>query len=154
LLTFNIKQVFGGEHAIGRFRLSAVTGKRALQADPLTKDQRRLLSVKPEQRSKSQERDLFTAYRRTDSRFEEANKKIDEEQKKWPDAPKTLVLLEREEPRQTHIFKRGDFKKPLDEVNPGTPSILHALPQTDKTNRLALARWIVDKKNPLTPRVI
>src|SRR5207248_4207486 len=36
---------------------------------------------------------------------------------------------------------------------PGTPSVLHPLADTETTNRLDLAKWIVDLKNPLTARV-
>ncbi len=151
-LTFELKQLFGGEHAIGCFRISAISDKRGLQADPLSHEQRALLAKS--KLTKADERELFDAYRRFDDRLAEANKAIDEEQKKWPAAPKTLVLLEREDPRETHIFKRGDFKKPLEQVSAGTPAILHSLPATEKTNRLTLAKWIVDKKNPLTARVI
>src|SRR5262249_29772836 len=37
---------------------------------------------------------------------------------------------------------------------PGTPTALQPLPPGAPANRLGLARWIVDKQNPLMPRVI
>jgi hypothetical protein len=39
-------------------------------------------------------------------------------------------------------------------VSPGVPAVLHPLPEAAKPNRLDLARWLVDPKNPLTARVI
>ncbi len=151
-IKFDLKQVFGGQHTIGRFRISAISDKRSLRADPLSKEQRQLLAKK--KLSREEKRELFDAYRRFDDRLAEANKQMDDEQKKWPTVPKTLVLLAKDDPRETHIFKRGDFKKPLEAVNPGTPAFLHPMPQDGKTNRLTLAKWIIDKNNPLTARVI
>jgi hypothetical protein len=67
----------------------------------------------------------------------------------------TLVLQERKEPRKTHLFIKGDFTRPADEVGCGTPSVLHSfVSSSDRPNRLDLAKWIVDRNNPLTSRVI
>ncbi len=154
LLKFTLNQTFGTEHTIGRFRLSVTTGPRPLRADPLTRHARELLSVPAESRTHEQERELFGFYRLTDARFAEANKKMDEEQAKWPPAPTTLVLKARDEPRQTHIFKRGDWQKPGPLVTPGVPAILNPLPKDAPLNRLTLAKWLVDRKNPTVARVI
>jgi len=154
ILTFTLSQSQGAEQAIGRLRLSATTGKRLLRADPLTPHAREIISIPKEKRTKKQQRELFSFYRVTDSRFAEANKKIDEEQSKWPGAPTTLVLLARADPRETHIFKRGDWRKPGALVSPGVPSIFHPLPNDAPRNRLTLAKWLVDKKNPTLARVI
>jgi hypothetical protein len=39
------------------------------------------------------------------------------------------------------------------EVLPGTLAILHPIPPDAKPNRLTLAKWLVDRRNPLTARV-
>src|SRR5262249_40486097 len=39
-------------------------------------------------------------------------------------------------------------------VSPGVPAALHPFPKDAPPNRLGLAKWIVDKNNPLTARVI
>ena len=66
----------------------------------------------------------------------------------------TLVMQELDEPRTTHMFQRGDFLQPGDAVEPGTPRMLHPLPPGDaRPDRIALARWLVDSRNPLTARV-
>ncbi len=113
-----------------------------------------MLSAPREQRTPAQELELFGYYRLIDSQFADANKKIDEEQAKWPAAPTTLVLAARDQPRQTHIFIRGDWQKPGDPVTPGVPSILNPLPLGEPLNRLTLAKWLVDKRNPTLARVI
>lgn len=67
----------------------------------------------------------------------------------------TLVLEERPEPRKTFVYIKGDFTRPSDEVTCGTPSVLHSFAtNAPRPNRLDLAKWIVDRNNPLTARVI
>ncbi len=152
-LRFTLTQSFGQQHTIGRLRLSATAGPLPLRADPLSKHARQILAVEPGRRTPEQRRELFNYYRLTDTNFASANKEIDEEQSKWPVAPKTWVLLARTELRQTHIFQRGDWQKPGDLVTPGTPSIMHPMAPGAPANRLGLARWLVDKKNPTLARV-
>jgi hypothetical protein len=53
-------------------------------------------------------------------------------------------------PRKTNLLYRGDFLQPADEV---TPAALSTLPPLKGTSRLDLAKWLVSKNNPLTPRV-
>lgn len=67
----------------------------------------------------------------------------------------TLVMKERSIPRATHVLIQGDFTRPAAQVSPGTPGILHPLQaRSDNPTRLDLARWLVDRSNPLTARVI
>ncbi|MFM7606077.1 MAG: PSD1 and planctomycete cytochrome C domain-containing protein [Prosthecobacter sp.] len=67
----------------------------------------------------------------------------------------TLVLKELSKPRKTTVFIKGDFTRPDEEVQPGTPSVLHPFKTTAKQpNRLDLAKWIMSRQNPLTARVI
>ena len=153
-LKFTMNQVYGGEHCLGRFRLSVTTGKQPMEADPLTRQARAILDVPPDERTHDQQRELFGFYRLTDASLADFNKSIDDEQAKWPKAPTTLVLKERSEPRQTHIFKRGDWQKPGPLVTPGVPSILNPLPPDAPLDRLTLAKWLVDRKSPTVARVI
>lgn len=64
-----------------------------------------------------------------------------------------LVMRELDQPRATHVFQRGSFLSPGEVVAPGTPSVVDTLPAPEGRDRLALARWLVDKRNPLTARV-
>ena len=68
----------------------------------------------------------------------------------------TLVMKELAQPRKTTVFIKGDFTRPADEVTPGTLSVLHAFdaPKDRLPDRLDLAKWIVNPRNPLTARVI
>ncbi len=154
-ITFTLRQSFGGQHCIGRLRMSVTTRKGPLQADPLSTHAREILDVPKEHRTKEQQRELFSFYRRTDERFADAIKRIDEAQAKWPDAPKTLVLIAKQDDlRETHIFKRGDWRKPDELVTPGVPGILNPMGPSEPRNRLGLAHWLVDRKHPTLARVI
>ncbi|MFO0945466.1 MAG: PSD1 and planctomycete cytochrome C domain-containing protein [Planctomycetota bacterium] len=68
--------------------------------------------------------------------------------------PRTMVMRERAEPRETFVLIRGQYDKYGDKVERGTPSILPPLPPNASNDRLALARWLIAKENPLTARVI
>lgn len=66
----------------------------------------------------------------------------------------SLVLEEMPAPRQTHVLKRGQFDDPAEEVSAGVPEALGVgLAADGSANRVALAKWTVDPRNPLTARV-
>ncbi|HEU4754139.1 MAG TPA: DUF1549 and DUF1553 domain-containing protein, partial [Armatimonadota bacterium] len=68
--------------------------------------------------------------------------------------PTTMVLQERAQPRETFVHLRGDFLRRGATATPGVLSVLPPLPSSAaRPNRLDLARWLVDPKNPLTARV-
>jgi len=161
LLKFSLEQKeFGGGAAerfespnIGRFRISLTTAPQP-RADPLPPNVRRILSIPAGQRTAEQRREVFRYYRTTVPEFAEANKAATDLMRQWPYAATTLVVTPRPVPRETRVFKRGDWKRPGEAVTPGTPSFLHPFPSDAPRNRLGLARWIADKNNPLTARVI
>ena len=55
--------------------------------------------------------------------------------------------------RQTHLLSRGNWDQPLQVVAPHTPAALHPLESDGPPDRLAFARWLADKRSPLTARV-
>jgi hypothetical protein len=67
--------------------------------------------------------------------------------------PQVLVMGEAPEPIPTFLLNRGVYSAPGEQVTPrGLESVLpwdEALPQ----NRLGLAKWLFDPRNPLTARV-
>jgi hypothetical protein len=69
----------------------------------------------------------------------------------------TPVMLERPEfaRRPTHLLVRGAWRRP--DVNqpmtPDVPGSMPPLPPGAKHDRLALAQWLVNERNPLTARV-
>jgi hypothetical protein len=67
--------------------------------------------------------------------------------------PKAPVMREIAAPRPTFVFIRGSFLSHGDAVEPGVPAVLHDFDPAWPRNRLGLARWLVDPRNPLTARV-
>ncbi|HSH92658.1 MAG TPA: DUF1553 domain-containing protein [Roseimicrobium sp.] len=51
------------------------------------------------------------------------------------------------------ILIRGQYDKPGDKVEAATFAALNPLPEGAPRNRLGLAKWLVDRNNPLTARV-
>lgn len=67
--------------------------------------------------------------------------------------PVTLVMEEKKESEPSaHMLIRGDYSQKGEEVSASVPNFLFPS-NGDKKDRLALANWIVDPKNPLTARV-
>jgi hypothetical protein len=67
--------------------------------------------------------------------------------------PTVMVMSEMEKPRDSFVLGRGQYDNPKEKVTPGIPSFLPPLPKDAPANRLTLARWIVDPRNPLPARV-
>ena len=97
---------------------------------------------------------------------EEIEKAIKEAKEKLKPEPKIRALFDvGGEPTPTHVFRRGDPNNPGPRVKPGVPSALRdgivpfkviKPPWTTDTSgrRLALARWLIQPKHPLTARVM
>ncbi|MBI3410761.1 MAG: PSD1 domain-containing protein [Planctomycetes bacterium] len=66
----------------------------------------------------------------------------------------TMIMEERKEPRETFVLVRGLYNKYADKVGAGIPKSLPHLPKGAPNNRLGFAKWLVDRDNPLTARVI
>ena len=67
--------------------------------------------------------------------------------------PATMVSQEMEKPRGAFVLKRGQYDQRGDPVQPGVPAVLPPLAARGTTNRLDLARWLVNPDHPLTARV-
>jgi hypothetical protein len=78
-------------------------------------------------------------------------------EKDRPEIPTLPVMVElsRDKQRVTRILRKGNFLDPGEPVAPDVPKALHPLPSSagGPVNRLALAKWLVDRHNPLTARV-
>jgi Protein of unknown function (DUF1553)./Protein of unknown function (DUF1549)./Planctomycete cytochrome C./F5/8 type C domain. len=78
--------------------------------------------------------------------------------KEMTDMPRDIVPIMREltgdKRRKTHIQFRGNYLALGDEVTAAVPAAFQALPKGSNPDRIGLARWLVDKENPLTARVM
>ena len=154
-LTFRLTQNFGSARTIGCFRISAITGN--VDSDAVPQKLAKLLSKPASEWNDAQRQQLLDARVSEDKESQRIASKmaqLDSQLKQIaPDT--TEVMVEMAQPRVTQVFTRGDYRKPEEEVSPGTPVVLHASanPLTRQSTRLDLARWLIDKQNPLVARV-
>jgi hypothetical protein len=68
--------------------------------------------------------------------------------------PELMVMEEMPEPRPAHLLARGAYDAPREVVPRDTPASLPPFPSNQPRDRLGLARWVTDRANPLTARVV
>jgi len=61
--------------------------------------------------------------------------------------------LEGKDMRTTYILDRGVYDAPTIPVEASTPSSILKFPENAEKNRLGLAKWVINRDNPLTARV-
>ena len=117
-LTFLLTQNHGGwnsddnqNHNLGRFRLSLTTAPGA-EADPVPPAVRQILALPRDKRTPEQDAAVFGYWRTTVAEWADANKHIEDLWKQYPEGTTQLVLTPRDQPRDTHLLKRGNFLKP------------------------------------------
>ena len=119
----------------------------------LTPGQRAILDIPMDKRHEQQRKALKGGYFGQDFGHQERKKAIAAVKEIEPKVPSTLVMRELPKPRPTHVLLGGEFLNKAARVWPGTPAVLPSLPEQEAYTRLDLARWLVNEKNPLTPRV-
>ena len=146
-------------HTLGKFRLATSIDERAGAIIRFPEPVLAALKLPASQRTEV-ERERVTAHYLTVAPALETERQRLAAVTKLRDKiePYTTVPIMHEvatdKTRQTHIQRRGNYLDLGAEVTPGVPGALHPLPSGVSANRLGLARWIVDEKNPLTSRVI
>ncbi len=65
----------------------------------------------------------------------------------------TLVMRAIDTPRETHLLEKGSFLSPGPLVTPDVPAVLRVKRKPRPNNRLELATWLVNERNPLAARV-
>lgn len=63
------------------------------------------------------------------------------------------VMGEPDTVRKTYLLNRGSYDAHGPEVNAGTPESILPFDESYPKNRVGLAKWLFDKRNPLTARV-
>ncbi len=145
------------QHIIGRLRLSATTAGNALDALTLPDTLRAILAVPADQRTAAQKTEVADYYRALAPELKPQRDRLAElrGQLSATEGDSTLVMQERpsQETPATDLRIRGSYLNKGERVFAAVPGVLPALPQGQPVNRLTLARWLVNKENPLTARV-
>ena len=129
-LRVTISQQFGETHTLRRFRLATSEADPSTLQPPI---------VSPEIRKLCD--DLAAAYKA---------------QKDFTDNIVRLPLMRElaaDKQRTTKIHIRGNFLESGESVSPNVPSAFGKFPANAPLNRLGVATWLVNRENPLTPRV-
>ncbi len=150
-LKFTIIQNYGGGRTIGRPRLSAIDGNP--NALDLPDDVAVIL--KKTKRTKKEDDILAKHFLKESPKLkaeEQTIMAIDKQITAIKPAS-TLVMVEQDKPRETHVMLRGQYLNPGDKINPDTPSILHPMKKSLPRNRLGFSKWLTDPTNPLIGRV-
>ncbi len=153
-----LDQQYGGQHTIGRFRISLRLGtepRDGIPADILT-----VLNVSASQRNEDQATrltDWFATRHESTARLLASIEEQKVAEPKRPYMQVRVVTQRASNPRQTYVFRRGEFLEPLKdrEIIPASLTVLPELRPRDSgtRDRLDFARWLVSQENPLTPRV-
>lgn len=146
-------------HTLGRFRLSLSDDPAAVKRLEIPADLRSVIAIPPAQRT-SEQQDRFAEYYvgSIAPELAEEREKVLELRKQIealkPVTVPVLTDLPADKRRRTKVQVRGNYLIEGDEVTEGVPAVFNPLPPGAPMNRLTLARWLVDGKNPLTARVL
>ena len=118
----------------------------------------RILATDPDTLSFAQRRDLFLYYLANfDAEYKAhlASLKALRQKRSGLVDPvaEIMVMKELPQPRPTFVLRRGAYDAPGERVTAATPGSLHPFSSDWPRNRLGLARWVTDPKQPLTARV-
>jgi hypothetical protein len=142
-------------HVLGRFRLS-LTNSPIASLRPMPAAVREALNIAPDKRNDTQKKAVTEFYLNNEPTLLTARRTADDAKKAREafekSLPRTMVMRERAQPRDTFILVRGAYDKYADKVSHGLPAVLPQ-PAEPATNRLALARWLMSTDHPLTARV-
>ncbi|MAX38166.1 PSD1 and planctomycete cytochrome C domain-containing protein [Gimesia sp.] len=161
-LVVTLKQLHGGAHIIGRFKLS-VTDSPNLDVIALPTEAETVLTIPQQQRTPKQQLTLASTILKY--RAEQELKQLPGQVKVYAagaEAVNERGLVKYSQPREIHLLARGDLEKPREVIPPGALSALTPLPgrfdlpesHPESARRAALADWLADSKNPLTWRSI
>ncbi|MDC0273315.1 PSD1 and planctomycete cytochrome C domain-containing protein [Planctomycetaceae bacterium] len=162
--TFKVSLKFESPHAFHQmnwFRLSAssitkptLDGKNEIPAEVLA-----AFKMPPADRTAELKKALNEYYAKNANEVVALDQQIEKTKTSLTNHVKsyleTMVMKELEKPRETYRLQRGAWDNPDKSVRlaGGIPSVLPAMPENATPNRLALARWLVSRDNPLTARV-
>ena len=127
---------------------------------PLLETLGSLVRIPESQRSEPQRQKLRLAFLdlAAPPEVRDALASVLKERKEWrkyyDSIPTVMVMRESPTPRDAFILKRGAYDAPGDRVTASVPAALPGWKPEWPANRIGLAKWLVDRQNPLTARVM
>ena len=161
-VVFELRQIYGDRHTLGKFRILATTAPKPVRAPnaDFPPDIAEWIKVPAEQRKPDQRANLAKHFRTVSPLFAPLRKKIADAQVERAEFEKSiarcLVSEHSEQYRAVRILPRGDWMNDKGEVvSPATPAYLSVAQKPapgSRLSRLDLAHWLVGRANPLTAR--
>jgi hypothetical protein len=98
---------------------------------------------------------VYNAYiNREDQKLSQLKNKLADVRSKDTVIPHVMIMEELDSIKPAFILARGVYSAQGEKVERGTPKVILDYSDELPKNRLGLAMWLFDKKNPLTSRVI
>lgn len=158
-LQFELDHALHDDHNIGKFRISVTKAPRPVSMNLAEGHLVEILKLPRAKRTGRQQWTLAVAAKVTDPKLTRLIDAEAEHAKLAPTHPRDVIkaqtVAELTAPRITAVHKRGDFLSKGVVVQPHVPAVLPQIKARDQQpDRLDLARWLVNSKNPLTARVM
>ncbi len=159
-LVITLEQLSKYEYAtIAQLRLSVSSDPRASDFGRMPAGILATLRTESSKRTEAQRKDLLNYYLSLAPDLQPTRDELAGVKKQLADSkPYTTVPVLHElagdKRRRTQVQRRGNFLDLGKEVTPGLPVVFLESLGSDKVDRLALARWLVNTNNPLTARVM
>ncbi|MGP0062159.1 MAG: PSD1 and planctomycete cytochrome C domain-containing protein [Isosphaeraceae bacterium] len=127
--------------------------EKAVDRSRLPKDIVAILAVPAEKRTPTQAMALATYHRASTPDWSAGEAEVKRLRGALDQVATTTLVMKEAAARPTHIAIRGEYQNRGEPVKPGLPTALHPARAGTKLDRLGLAAWLVDPRNPLTARV-
>lgn len=157
-LRLTIRQNDGSKKALlGRFRVLVSTDSKAEQWKLEPQFVLEAAGKKIDQLSAEQLTKLVDRYLSSHGEKQERKAWVNSRKELAAIKPNTVPVMKElagDKRRVSHVQIRGNYQSLGDEVQAGVPAAFHGIPEGQAKDRLSLAKWLIDRDNPLTARVI
>jgi len=161
-LTVLLRQIYGDNHTLGRFRISATSAPAPVRAPNVQIPAAivKVLKTPTEKRTPDQAKALAKHFRSVAPEFATQRQQVAAAQEALTEFEKSvghcIVSVSSPQKRTVRILPRGNW---MDESGePIKAALPHYLPKPDtgdrELTRLDLAQWLVSRQNPLTARTV
>jgi len=159
-LAIEVKLLFragGLNEAMGRVRLSVTGIEEPMRLVEVPATQKLVLAKPADQRTSKEQTELAELFRKVTPLLRRERERVRQIEESLDALGIVRAMVMRERPGydrpSTWLRERGNFASQAERVYAGTPGALHPMPDNAPANRLGLARWLVDERNPLVARV-
>ncbi|WP_339612593.1 PSD1 and planctomycete cytochrome C domain-containing protein [uncultured Rubinisphaera sp.] len=156
-LVIEIIQNHGTSHTLGKFRFSATSSEKL--SDKLSFPEASILALlKSEERNSAESQEKLLAYFRQQTPLLKTERdslnQLRKELTRLEASILTTLATKATDPREMRVLPRGDWMNDSGEiVTPSVPKFLTpVVEKSERLNRLDLANWLVDARNPLVAR--